>query len=242
MVSGGNQNGMGGLADAFLEAFGPTGQSLGVRAISGVATIDVSALFGGAQILSLRLTAAGDSQQIGRLRFRAAPLSGGFLLLRNLGALHAPSVRLCDVTIAGSADVVLFSTGLGIDGATSPTLLDGSEWVRFDFDVPQTSVAYETEAVGDANGNGTGADAFVEGYDASGGSLGLVPVSGNGSHDVTTFFGGARLSGFRVIANTDAQRLALVTYAPAPAAGALGAAAAFALALLGVLRAPRRDY
>jgi hypothetical protein len=186
VVSGGNQNGMGGLADAFVEAFDAASLSLGVRAVTGVTTTDVSALYGSVPIRSLRLTAAGDSQQIGRLGFRPAPSSATLLQLRGFGAVQAPQFEICDVTIAGSADVALSSTGLGIAGASSPTLLDGFEWVRFDFDRPQHTVFYETEAIADLNASGTHADAFLEGYGANGASLGLVAIHGDAPHDVTS--------------------------------------------------------
>jgi hypothetical protein len=236
----GNQNGTGDLGDAFLEAFAPGGASLGVRAVSGATTIDVSALYAGAPIESFRLTASGDSQQIGLLAFRPASSSGSYLHLGGFGSAQAPVFEVCDVTISGSADVVLSSTGLGIDGLASPTLLDGFEWVRFDFARPQITVGYTNEAVGNANGNVTVADAFLEGYGAGGASLGLIAVSGETTTDVTAAFGGVPLSGFRVVANSDAQRLLTVIHAPEPAASSLAGCALAALLCLARGRAARR--
>lgn len=112
-----------------------------------------------------------------------------------------------------------------------PSLLDGSEWVRFDFQEPQTVVSYGNTSVNDTNGNGTVADAFVEGYGAGGDSLGLVAVSGEGLQDVTELFGGAVLTGFRVVANVDAQRLDRVVYAPEAGVAETGMAALAALVL-----------
>lgn len=229
----GNENASGPPGEAFLEAFGSTGGSLGVRAVSGTGTNDVSALFAGAPIGFLLLTAAGDSQRIGQIAFTPAAASGTILVLDGFGFVITSSFEICDAAITGSADVVLTAAGLRIAGGNSPSLLEGSEWVRFDFEQPQTVVSYRNTAASDGNGNGTVADAFVEGYGAGGVSLGLVSVHGEGLKDVTALFGGAPLTGFRVVANVDAQRLSSVFYAPEAGVAETGTAALAALVLEG---------
>jgi len=233
-----DDNANGSAGEAFLEAFDEQGQSLGVRAVSGAATIDVSALFGGAPIQFLRLVAAGDAQQIDRIAFTPATTSGTLLHLDGFGFVITPLFEVCEAAIGGSSDVVLTALGLGIAGGSSPSLLDGFEWVRFDFDRLQTGVFYTSTSGTDANGNGVVGDAFVEGYGAGGASLGLVAVSGEGMRDVTALFGGAPLLGFRVVANVDAQRLSGVAHVPE--AGAGGGLAAWAALMLLARRARRR--
>lgn len=232
----GNENGSGPAGEAFLEAFDSMGESLGVRAVSGAGTHDVSALFADAPIQFLLLTAAGDSQRIGQIAFTPAAASGTILALEGFGFVITSSFEICDVAITGSADVVLTAAGLGISGGNSPSLLEGSEWVRFDFEQPHALVSYRNTAASDGNGNGTVADAFVEGYGAGGVSLGLVSVHGEGIQDVTALFGGVPLTGFRVVANVDAQRVSSVVYAPDAGAAAAGTAALAALALVAVRR------
>ena len=241
VASAGNQNGMGNPGDAFLEAFDGSHASLGVRAVSGNGLIDVTGLYGGVPIALFTVTAAGDSQRIERLRFEPAAASASFVTLNGFtdGSIQSSFIFFCDLTITGSSAVRLTTLGLGILDGTLPNLLDGSEFVRFDFDLPQTHVFYVNEAVGDANGNGTPADSFVEGFGADGASLGLVAEGHGGVHDVTERFGGVPLSGFRVIANLDAQNILSVSHVPEPAAGGSALAALF-LALL-ARRASRRQ-
>lgn len=57
----------------FLEAFGPTNQSLGVVARAGVGTIDVGAAFGGATIERIEITAAADGLTVGWLEYAIPP-------------------------------------------------------------------------------------------------------------------------------------------------------------------------
>lgn len=231
----GNQNGAGPHGEAFLTAVGADNVDLGVRSVSGVGTIDVSALYGGQPITRLDITAAGDAQRVDRLVFTVAPAEASALVaLKGFGVVQAPVYEVCDLAISGSHDVRLAPVGLGVASASPPSLLDslieGSEFVRFDLATAYAQITYQNEAVGDANANGVVAESFVEGYDASGASLGIVPVSGAGLHDVTGLFEETSLSGFRVIANGDGQRVVTVQYSPEPEALGLGLAAFASLA------------
>ena len=236
--SAGNQNGTGPPGEAFLRARGAGDVDLGIRAVSGVGTIDVSALYGGVPISRIDITAAGDAQRIDRLTFTAAPeVASTLLSLKGFGVVQAPEYEICDLLISGSHDIRLSAVGLSVASADPPSLLDsvieGSESVRFDFATPFTNVLYGNESVVDTNTIGVLAESFVEAYGASGASLGIVAVAGEGSHDVAVLFGGVPISAFRVIANGDGQRIRELLYGPEPGALGLGLAALAALAILG---------
>ena len=233
----GNQNGTGPHGEAFLAARGAGNVDLGVRAVSGIGTIDVSALYGGVPITRIDITAAGDAQRIDRLTFTIAPEAAVNLVsLRGFGTVQAIEYDVCDLLISGSHDIRLAAVGLGVASADPPSLLDsvleGSEFARFEFATSFTSVTYVNESVIDDDSDGILAESFVEAYGASGGSLGIVPVSGEGEHDVSDLFGGAAVSAFRVIADGDGQRIVGIAYSPEPGALALGLTACMALAFV----------
>jgi hypothetical protein len=131
-----------------------------------------------------------------------------------MGTFQADTVHAGGVVVTGSNTVnVLNLNGLGIVGGTSDNIVDGSEWIRFDFDsTPVDSVSYYVPSAGNGNGDGTVGDATVEAYDRTGTSLGTMPVTSVGVKDVSGMFGGKPLSAFVVTAEVDNFRVGRVTY------------------------------
>jgi hypothetical protein len=233
--SAGNQNGTGPPGEAFLEARGASNVDLGIRSVSGIGTIDVSALYGGVPITRIEITAAGDSQRVDRLGFTVAPEAAfSIVSLQGFPVLQVVEYDICDLFLSGSHPIRLAPVGLGVASANPPSLLDstieGAEFVRFDFATPFTEVGYTNEAVADGNANGTLAESFVEAFGPTGASLGIVGVSGEGQQVVSELFG-SPISAFRVIANADSQRILTVIYGPEPDALVVGVAALAALGL-----------
>ena len=155
----GNQNGTRSHGEAFLAARGARNVDLGIRAVSGVGTIDVSALYGGVPIMRIDITAAGDAQRTDRLTFTIAPEAAVNLVsLRGFGTVRATEYDVCDLLISGSHDIRLAAVGLGIASADPPSLLDsvleGSEFSRFEFATAFTSVPYVRNREVDAGNNG----------------------------------------------------------------------------------------
>lgn len=164
--SAGNQNGAGPPGEAFLSARGTGNVDLGIRAVSGIGTIDVSALYGGAAITRVDITAAGDSQRINGIFYTVADeVAQSLVDFRGLGVFQVVNYGICDLVISGSHDVRVASVGIGIASAVPPSLLDsvieGSEFARFDFATPFTSVLYQNESVIDENSNGILAESLV---------------------------------------------------------------------------------
>jgi hypothetical protein len=233
----GNENGTGPPGEAILSARGAGNVDLGIRAVSGIGTIDVSALYGDVPITRIDITAAGDAQRINRLTFTIAPEAAASLVsLRGFGTLQVTEFDACDLKISGSHQIRLAAVGLGVASADPPSLLDsvleGSEFVRFEFPTSFTSVSYVNESVTDDDSDGILAESFVQAFDASGASLGVTDVSGEGQHDISGLFGDAPIAAFRVIADGDGQRIVAVAYSPEPGGLALGLAACAVLGLV----------
>ncbi len=115
----------------------------------------------------------------------------------------AATIDLGDFSVSGSADVILGSGGLSIQGGTANLRIDGEEYVSFSFDAPVTQVAYVVSDVDDYDGDTIAGEATVEAFDSNGQSLGTpTPVNGVGSKDVSATVGGQRLQGLTIRAST----------------------------------------
>ena len=125
----------------------------------------------------------------------------------------AATIDLGDFSVSGSADVILGSGGLSIQGGTANLRIDGEEYVSFSFDAPVTQVAYVVSDVDDYDGDTIAGEATVEAFDSNGQSLGTpTPVNGVGSKDVSATVGGQRLQGVTIRASTDGHRIQSLSY------------------------------
>ena len=140
-----------------------------------------------------------------------------------MGTFTAPLLENSGVSITASQSPGVSGTlnllnlnGLGVVGGVFSDSIDTSEGVRIDFyplgSGPAFEVIYIVGSAGNQNGNGTAGDAFVEGFGVSGGSLGIVPVSGTGEINVSALFGNEVLSAFEIRANVDGHRIGSMQY------------------------------
>ena len=134
----------------------------------------------------------------------------------NIGTFQADTVSERSTMVTGSSDVnVLTLNGLGIIGGANNNTVDGTESIRFDFDIsPVSAVSYFVPIAGNVDGDGTAGDATVEAFDRMGTSLGTMPVTGAGTTSVSTMFGDEPLSAFVVTAAVDNFRIGRATYSP----------------------------
>lgn len=148
----------------------------------------------------------------------------------------SPQLVFTDFTVTGSADVqALFLNGLAIVGGFDDFVVDGAEWIQFTFTgAPAIGVSYFVPAAGNTNGNGTVGDRFLEAFDALGNSLGSVAQDSSGTFQVSTLFGNAPLSRFRLTADVDTFRVGSLTYELAQPT-AIPEPSSLALAASGVL-------
>lgn len=122
-----------------------------------------------------------------------------------------------EVEITGSANIhVLNFNGIGIVGGQSDNVIDTAEVMTFTFLNPSSAVVYNVQASNNGNANQTSADGFVEAFDENGLSLGVMPVNGNGDHDVSAMFGNALITKFTITADGDQQRIGGLNFNSCP--------------------------
>jgi hypothetical protein len=226
--SAGNVDGDGLVGEHFLEAFGPTGTSLGVVARSGTGTVDATDLFGGASIGSILVTAQADTLRVAWVDYALHAGQSALVRLTSLYDRTVTSFEHCGLTVTSSTGAVGVTQDEGVSARTSPTdgWIDPGEWVEVAFDGP-AHVSYVVDGLDD-DGNFQEGEHFVEGFDAAGASLGiraavesLVALSDPG------YFGDEPLSRI-VVTGSDRIVIARITV-PEPAAAALAAVAALTL-------------
>jgi hypothetical protein len=108
---------------------------------------------------------------------------------------------------------VLNFNGLGVVGGTHDTTLDPGESVLFSFSSLATDVSYSVQFGSDGDTDGQFAEASVEGYGAGGTLLGVGIVGSLGVQDVSSLFGDAPLSAFRLhTRDGDRQRIPAMSF------------------------------
>jgi hypothetical protein len=118
----------------------------------------------------------------------------------------------------------IYAYGLGVEGGFSPIYIDESDSVRFSFDAgAATGVSFSRSDVLQVSD----APMILEGFDASGASLGtvgfhaianLADPPADPPVNVSALFGGVPLSGFKISGNGSATGLTVwkVTFTPLP--------------------------
>jgi len=163
---------------------------------------------------ALVLLACGSDSDSTGPAFTCTPGTPIVVDYTSIGTFQADTVRAMGSVATGSNAVgVLNLNGLGIVGGLSNNVVDGSEWIRFDFDsAPVTDVSYFVPTAGNLNGDGTVGDATVEAFDRTGVSLGIEPVTGAGTMNVSAMFGDKPISAFVATAAVDWFRTSHLTY------------------------------
>jgi hypothetical protein len=126
-----------------------------------------------------------------------------FTVTADFGALgdfggYSGAPANCDVDVATpSGNFVQFTAGAGVGhlGGTSDLDIDSGEEMEFHLYTDRAAVSYQVTAAGNADADGLVGEGYVEAFDAVG-SLGVVPVSGVGYHDVAALFGGTAIRRF----------------------------------------------
>jgi hypothetical protein len=225
------------LVEAFVDDV-----SLGVVPASGVGPIDVSALFGGAQISSFRVTAL-ESIRVGSAQWKlppgvsvdayvaVAPFSTGYTV--------ASPMLQCGIRVEtsdGLFHVADYGDGLGIVGGASDRV-DAGESMLVLLGEPIPQLEYRLTDSTNVGGTSASGDHFVEAFDAHGTSLGLRSAADTGTNiDLTALYGGVPIQAFELMAVNDSFRLSFVRVTPEPASG-LGVAAIASLAWVARRRA-----
>jgi hypothetical protein len=107
------------------------------------------------------------------------------------------------LTITGSGSLnVVNDAGLGVLGGHGDIWIDGSEWVRFQFDRPGFVTLFECGGWNVDMDNFI-AEATVEAWDPRGVSLGTVDIADIGSRNINAMFGDALVSAVKLKARTD---------------------------------------
>lgn len=126
-------------------------------------------------------------------------------------AAQTDDLHTCGVYVSGSAALEV-DNGLGIDGGMSDSTVDGTEWLEFDLDEPQSGVYFDVIHAEDFDGDGTAGRAIVEAFDPGGSSLGFQLIQGTGIKELATAFGSSPVSRVVVTAVADGIRLASFGY------------------------------
>lgn len=229
VVDAGNENGTGPPGEAWLTAYRGFNVPIGTVGVSGTGVVDVGALFPGETIKFFELEARGDSQRIGSVTWRPR-----FPWVREIRFAEFPghqptSMSFCGVTVSGSNAVQAGSGGLGVVGFSN-NHVDGSEWVEFLFDAPQTQVWMRHNGVTNGDPDVTSGEGTLEIWGADDEFLRAVLLNGPVHYDVSAFVDDAPILRFRYNARDgDGRRIfSIETPEPASAAAALAALAALA--------------
>jgi len=226
------------LGESYVEAFGANGATLGVLAMSGFATKDLTALFGGVAIKKYQITGGDDMIRIERLSYDlpVGTVVNSYFEFLDAGTFSTSEFTQCGVTFRGSPRAAyLGSEGISVAGGGADAYVDGDEDLEIEFAEPVTGAGYELDEATNVNG-GTLGGHFVEAFDRNGASLGLRSASGLDLIDLSdpSFFGDAPISRFVLIGIADQFRVGRVRFVPEPE-GAV-ATATLALAWLGSTR------
>jgi hypothetical protein len=236
LSSAGDGNLNGTFGDSVLQAFDLVGGSLGVEVVSGLGPIDAAALFAGQPIRTLQITAI-DSLRIRSGSYRVQPGQNVEAPLNSFSDFTASLWRQCGMLFSSEqGDLSVDDTyGVGVVGGASGRV-EGGETLVVEFDEPLGGVTYRVADGTDVGGTSDLGEHFVEAFDATGASLGLLAWSeSDGTLDLSAAHGGALLSRFELIALNDAFRLHRVAFVPEP-----GGAIAAGAACVGMLAAFRR--
>ncbi|MCR9097851.1 MAG: hypothetical protein NXI30_26835 [bacterium] len=120
-------------------------------------------------------------------------------------------LHVCGVVVSGSDDV-LTDAGLGIAGGFGTSMVDGTEWIEFEFDAPQLGVQIDVIDALDIDGDGISGRMLVEAFDATGASMGFQLIQEAGTKDLAAIYGGASMSRFVMTALGDASRITRLGY------------------------------
>lgn len=146
--------------------------------------------------------------------------NAAFIEYKNLGTFTTPSLNESGVLATGSADInVLNFNGLGIVGGFTDNMVDGGEFISFDFaNSAATDVVLSFFGIGNINGDSVFGDGFFSAYAADGSFLGTQAILRPPSRfDVSSLFGGAALSSFTFTAGNDAFRIGSLSFESVPA-------------------------
>jgi hypothetical protein len=207
------------VGEHFVEAF-VDDVSLGVAAVHGTGPMDVTALFGGAEIDMLEITAVADGIRISTVSYDLAPDYWIRVWMSHLAPATMSDFTHCGLTFNGSPGALALDGGLGVVGVENGWI-DPGEVLSVELDEPLSWICYELNGI-DSNGNGEVGNHFVEAFDALGESLGIRSATSEGRVYLEQLFGGVPIGRFELTA-VDRIQLDVVHLIPEPA-GAAGAA------------------
>jgi len=200
----------------------------GSVAFGNTAAVDTSVTFSTNGFYILRLFAddsqSATSDDVSLAVYTAAVPAQVTVDFTAMGSFTTAVLSNNNVTVTGTTSPgvpatlnLLHLNGLGVVGGTSGNSIDSTEGVRFVFDQgAMVGISYNVSSAGNLNGNGTGGDGFIEAFDGSGVSLGSIPVSGGGTHDVSALFSSQPIGRVEIRSDGDTQRISSLTYRVAP--------------------------
>lgn len=240
VLEAGNENG-GAPGEASLVGLDEAELPLAPVAVSGVGTIDVSAHYPATPLLGFTVEAAGDSQRLGRVRWRPDAPTEVAVSLRSIGTLNVGELDLCGARIVGSFELGLQNgLGMGVSGWFSNNLIDGDEWIDVFFDPPREGLVLYSNGASDNDTDGTSGEGALLAWDASGNELPQNFVDGFGHLDVAAMHPAVSVSRVRYAAlDGDGRRFSTIEFVPEPAQLPSGAVAFAACAALAALRRRR---
>ena len=217
-----NGDGDGLVGEHFVEAF-VDDVSLGVAAVHGTGTKDMAALFGGAAIDELAITAGADGIRIRTVSYDLAPDQSIRVPIVQVANAEPTELTYCGLTFTSSSGVLGLDGALGVFGGAGDYWIDPGEVLSVELDEPVTQIRYQVNGH-DSNGNSKAGEHFVEAFDELGDSLGFRSATSGAEVDLEALFGGVAIGRFE-LTGADQVQLALVRLVPEPA-GAGGAALA----------------
>jgi hypothetical protein len=134
--------------------------------------------------------------------------------LRDIGSQQTVGIIACGFVVAGSGVASFTGTGIGIFGGALDDRMDPGESVGMTVGAGDvtTALAYRVTTAINLGGTSAVGEHFLEGFDANGDSLGVVPRSGIGWQDATALFDDAVLSRIEITSGPDAMRIGEVEY------------------------------
>jgi hypothetical protein len=219
-----NGDGDGLSGETTVYGSGPGGALLGSVSISGTGTKNISAMF--AQPLTRVLLVPRDGDSIQLEDFGIVAYGPAY----SLDFSDEPTQQVSQIEQNGIL-VTAFDTGgqptdvntvngfgLGVEGGPSDTLVDSGESVRFGFDGIAGGAWYQVLETGNGDGDGLSGEVVVYAWGANSHLLGSVQLSGTGTFDVSSAFGGEPIKFFSILAHDqDWVRVRMVTFAcPGP--------------------------
>jgi len=136
-----------------------------------------------------------------------------------LGSASLTGFSRCGIFVSAAGDTVRAVGGGGLGVAASgpdDEQVDGGEEIRFRFEAgPVRGVSYHVEAASNLDGDALAGESFVT-ASADEEEIGVEPVAGAGTIDVSALFGDEPIESVRVTSAPDGVRIGRISYEAPP--------------------------